>query len=112
MKLPNYEHAVVPDPKVRSYLLNETHPVGQHKAIFLRSFGFTADRWEELIQALLEHAASHEVVSTLETPEGIHFVIDGPMRSPDLRNPNVRTVWAIDTGQAIPRFITAYPLAR
>lgn len=35
-RLPNYEHALIDDNKLRNYCLNPDHPVGKHKAkVFL-----------------------------------------------------------------------------
>lgn len=110
MKLPKYEEAVVPERKLVNYLLDETHPTGKHKAAFFKRFGFDREKWSELKTALLQHAADHDVASTLQTDEGIHFVLEGALRTPDERNPRVRSVWAIDAGSDTPRFITAYPL--
>lgn len=109
MKLPNQERAVVAESKILKYLLDETHPRGKDKAVFFVSFGFSRDKWEELAKALLKHAA-HEVASTLDTAEGIHYAVEGDLQTPDHRNPQVRSIWAIDRNSDHPRFITAYPL--
>lgn len=110
MKLPYVENAVIPEAKITRYLLNDEHSRGKDKAIFFMRFGFSLEQWQVLRDALLEHLQLHEVSSTLDTPEGVHYVIDGTLNTPDEREPNVRTVWAIDTDSEIPRFITAYPL--
>jgi hypothetical protein len=112
MKLPKYQQAVVAEAKIVKYILNESHPRGKDKAAFFYRFGFSVAQWQIMAQALLNHAATHEVISTLATPEGIHYVIDGPLASPDERNPFIRSIWAVDAGSTIPRFITAYPLKR
>jgi hypothetical protein len=39
MKLPNHEHALVPQEKITGYLLSLTHRDGRHKAAFFVSFG-------------------------------------------------------------------------
>jgi hypothetical protein len=31
---------------------------------------------------------------------------------PDGRTPTIRSVWFIETGEEVPRFVTAYPLAK
>jgi hypothetical protein len=112
MKLPNAEKAIVAEAKLIQYLLNETHPTGKDKAAFFVRFGFSAAKWEILKQALLSHAAANEVTSSLTTPEGIHYAVDGPLLSPDGRNPLLKSVWTIDTDSDIPRFVTAYPLKK
>ena len=110
MKLPNHEEAEIAESKILNYLLSETHPTGKHKAVFFKRFGFEIEKWVVLKTALLNHAATNEVSSTLQTDEAIHYVVEGELQTPDKRSPDVRSVWAIDNGSATPRFITAYPL--
>jgi hypothetical protein len=110
MKLPHYEKAVIAESKLVNYLLSETHPSGKDKAAFFMRFGYLAEEWEILKQALLNHVVTNEVASTLTTSEGIHYAIEGMLLTPDGRSPLIRSVWAIDSDSEIPRFITAYPL--
>jgi hypothetical protein len=113
MKLPNYEQAYVPEAKIVKYLLNlDDKSKGKDKAQFFTRFGFSVAQWKVMEAALLLHAQTHEVASTLDTPEGIHYSIEGALNTPDQRNPQVRTIWAIDTGSTSARFITAYPLKK
>jgi hypothetical protein len=111
MKLPYLENAYVPESKVVKYLLNLEHKQGgKDKAVFFMRFGFTIDAWEVLQQALIAHAAAHEVASTLTLPDRTHYVIDGEIDSPDGRNPRIRSVWVIETNSTAPRFVSAYPV--
>lgn len=110
MKLPNVEHAVVSKRKIVEYLLSDSHPHGRHKARFFRAIGFTVNEWQQLAQALLEHAERHDVVSNEITLLGERFVIDGIIDSPIGKSAMIRASWFIDTGESIPRFITAFPL--
>lgn len=112
MKLPYYDQAVIAKAKITHYLLDKSHKQGGQKANFFLRFGFSVAKWEQFAYALLQHAATHEVATTVVTGEGIHYVVEGTLYSPDGRNPLVRTVWAIDIGSTIPRLITAYPLRR
>ena len=41
---------------------------------------------------------------------GVKYVIDGPLQTPDGRNPSVRAIWFVETGEKQPRFVTAYLL--
>ena len=50
-------------------------------------------------------------MKTEETPFGQKFVVEGPLGTPDSRDPAVRAVWFIETGESQPRFVTAYPVA-
>jgi uncharacterized protein DUF6883 len=110
MKLPNHEHVLVPREKVIDYLLSTTHRDGRHKAVFFSGFGFTADNWQELADALIQHANDHEVAKEEGSPFGTRYVVDGTMTMADGRDTWVRTVWFIDTGTDMARFVTAYPL--
>ena len=110
MKLPNVDRALVPSEKVTGYLLSTTHRDGRHKAAFFLAFGFSADAWQTLVSALLQHAADREVVNTEVTSFGTRYVVEGTMQTPSGRTPGIRSVWFIEIGQVAPRFVTAYPL--
>jgi hypothetical protein len=112
MKLPNVEQAEVPEEKITGYLLSTTHRDGKHKAVFFRSFGFEPTAWQQLIQALRDHARQHDIIREELSPFGVRYVVEGTISAPDGRAPNVRTVWFVETGQTTPRFVTAYPLER
>jgi len=110
-RLPNVEHAIIPEGKIVEYLLSKTHTFGRTKAAFFESFGFSVAAWKVLRQALVDHAERNDIVTTEETPFGSKYVIDGPLPAPDGRNPAVRVVWFIEAGELQPRFVTAYPVA-
>ncbi len=111
MKLPHLEKAYVPEPKIVEYLLNLEHQGGgKEKAVFFRQFGFTLQAWEVLAEALLDHARSYDVASTVEKPNVTNYAIEGRLNTPDKRQPLVRTVWTLEDGSDAPRFVTAYPL--
>ena len=109
MELPNSQAAVVEDAKITDYLLNPEHPRGQSKTEFFVRFGFQRGQTEAFRLALLEHAATNPVVDTSQSDYGVTYIIEGPIQSPDGRDPIIRTVWQIDTGESAPRLITAYP---
>jgi hypothetical protein len=109
VKLPNLENAHVPQAKITEYLLSSTHSTGRGKAKFFIQFGFSAEQWEVLAEALLNHAKEHEVTKLEPTPFGTRYVIEGTLETPVKRTPLVRVVWFIDTDGNTPRFVTAYP---
>lgn len=109
MKLPGLEGAVVPREKVEGYLLSFTHPTGRSKAEFFSRFGFRAERWEELRDALAAHAAANEVAKAEESAFGTRYTLEGPLGAPDGRSPVVRAVWFVETGETGPRLVTVYP---
>ena len=112
MKLPNCQTATVPEQKIALYLFNPAHPAGGSKASFSLRFGFTADGWRQLAEALLRHARENEVVETEETRHGQRYVVDGPLTAPDGTILNIRSAWYINSGSDAPRFVTAHPLRK
>ena len=77
---------------------------------FFEAIGFSAREPESLRDALLGHARRQEVSRTLKTPFGVKYVLDGPLKSPNGRDPETRSVWIVETGGDRPRFLTAFPL--
>ena len=110
MKLPSAHSAVIEREKIVDYLLNPTHRYGASKARFFASFGFSAQKWEQLAQALHLHGQTHEVKRARETGFGPRYEVEGGLHAPDGRSPRVRSVWQQDQGEVAPRLITAYPL--
>ena len=110
MKLPNADLAVVEQEKITGYLMNAFHRSGASKARFFGQFGFRRGGWEDLAEALREHARRHTVAKVKDSGFGPRFEVHGRLTTPDGRSPNVCTVWQLDEGQFAPRLITAYPL--
>jgi len=106
------EHLSIPTPKVTGYLLNVNHKDGGPKAAFFMRFGFDPERAVELMDALLEHGDMNEITTTETDSEATVYTVEGAIVSPDGRNPRVRTVWQVDVGSSIARFITAVPRSR
>ena len=109
MRLPNAERATVPADKILLYLLSMRHPGGRYKAACFLRFGFTPDAWEVMTEALRQHAIGNEVSTVRDTPYGMKYTIEGSLQTPDGRNPVMRTVWFVEGGEEVPRFVTAYP---
>jgi hypothetical protein len=112
VKLPNYEKAVVSETKITGYLLSIKHREGRSKAEFFTQLGFTADAWEELVSALLRHVAENEVAKMEDSPFGKRYIVEGELFGSGGRKAIIRSVWFVETGEDIPRFVTAYPLQR
>src|SRR5687768_3160182 len=108
-RLPRGELAVVPERKLTAYLLATEHRRGGSKARFLLRFGFRRQAWQELEAALLRHAVEGTVTGQQPGIHGITYVVEGPLRTPDGRDPLFRTVWIVEWGQQVPRLVTAYP---
>lgn len=86
------------------------HIDGRPKARFFARFGFKADDWKVLADALKQHAVENEVQKTVSSSFGVRYIIDGELVAPDGRRPTVRVVWFISKGADIPMLVTAYPV--
>ena len=109
MKLPNQKNASVSLSKISDYLISETHPVGKWKAKIFQSHGYTQKNIDSLRDGLLSIANEEEVNDIINTIYGTKYIINGNLKTPSGKELNVKTIWIIDTGQEIPRFVTAYP---
>ena len=112
MRLPNGDRAIIPKSKITDYLLSESHPQGRHKAAFFNRFGFAAESLERLDSALMRHALDQEVAKMEDTRFGTRYTVEGTIIAPNGDGILIRSVWFIDKGKDIPRFVTAYPLGR
>lgn len=110
LKLPNANLAVVDRKKVVEYLLNREHPDNGGKAGFFIGMGFNPSDWETFAAALQLLALSVSVTSTMESSHGRKYIVDGPIDGPGSSKRLVRSVWIVDTGETVPRLVTAYPL--
>ena len=108
-RLPDARRATIEPAKIYDYLLSAAHPVGRFKAVFFRSLGYSADRWQVLRDDFLELARSAEVVATHTTPFGRKFEVDGTPTGPGGRSAAVRTVWIVRALDEAPRLVTANP---
>jgi hypothetical protein len=109
MTLPNAEHAIVDETKVRDYLLSSEHPVGRFKARVFRAAGYERDNWQRLRDDLLALARSVDVTLTATDEFGRRFVGTGALTAPNGSPLPVTAVWLIPSGADSPRLITAYP---
>lgn len=90
--------------KLTEYLLSESHPVGFSKAVFFRNAGYTKANAVELLEELKKIAAN-EVLEKSPRQGGMNYTITGLLKD----SVQIKTVWTIDDGSQIPRFVTAYP---
>lgn len=109
MKLPSAEHAIVDAAKVRDYLLSPDHPVGRFKARVFGAVGYHRSDWPRLQRDFLALATAIEVEETDSDEHGRRFVGAGSLAGPNGSLLPVTTVWIICSGEASPRFVTAYP---
>ena len=110
MKIPYNELAIVSKEKILNYILNEYHSDGMHKAKYFKSFGFSSENWTILVDALIDHCNVNEVSGTKENEFGVKYIVEGTLKTPDNRNPEIKTIWFIENNEKNPKFITAYPI--
>jgi len=110
MKLPYRSHASIPNEKLTRYILSENHVVGKFKAKFFRDLGFDESNISLFKQALKTVARTEQVKEDQSSEYGIKYLIEGKIETPSGETIKVRTVWIIEKGQKIPRFVTVYPV--
>ena len=101
--------AIVPEEKLRDYVLSPTHPDGKAKADYLARIGYSQERWQQLegdlrIQHLILEAKPGRV-----TPWGRKYEILGPLIGPNGGTAWVRTIWIVRHGELAARLITLIP---
>lgn len=74
-----------------------------------RSHGYNEKNADSLRDGLLSIANKEEVNGIISSGYGTKYIIDGNLKTPSGEELTVKTVWIIDAGQEIPRFVTAYP---
>jgi uncharacterized protein DUF6883 len=109
MRVPNADRAIIVREKLSSYLLNMSHKRGGPKARLLLGFGYRSDNPQALESDLRAQHLSVDVTRTHENAYGVVFEIEGPIKTPSGRTVAFCSVWQIDTGTDVPRFITMYP---
>jgi hypothetical protein len=107
--IPNAVHAIIAAEKLTAYLLNPSHKRGGAKARLLISLGYQTDAPDDLESDLRTQHLSLDPVRTSEIAYGIAYEIEGPIRTPSGRIVRFISIWQVDTGTDVPRFITIYP---
>lgn len=98
----NARHARIDPPKL-------TYLFASGKARFFVLHGFDPLKLAELDAALREHPLRNPVESVIPSPpHGVKYTVRCSIASPDRRDPCTLTVWMINDGQTIPRFVSGY----
>jgi hypothetical protein len=109
MTVPNADHAIIASEKLTGYLLNVSHKRGGPKARMLLSVGYRSDNPQSLESDLRVQHLSLDVTRTHRNAYGVVYEIEGPINTPSGKSVRFRSVWQVDTGTDVPRFITMYP---
>jgi len=107
--IPNARRATIAAEKLTAYLLNPSHKRGGAKARLLLSLGYQMDAPEALESDLRIQHLPLDPTRTSENPFGVAYEIEGPISTPSGRIVRFVSIWQIDTGSDVPRFITMYP---
>ena len=109
MTVPNADRAIIAPEKITGYLLNVSHKRGGPKARLLLSLGYRPDDPRQLQTDLRTQHLSLDVTRTSENAYGVVYEVEGPIRTPGGKNVRFCSIWQVDTGTDVPRFITMYP---
>ena len=109
MKVPNADRAVIAADKLTGYVLNVSHKRGGPQARLLLSVGYPSDNPQSLESDLRIQHLSLNVTRTHQSAYGVVYEIEGPITTPNGRTVRFCSVWQVDTGSEVPRFITMYP---
>jgi uncharacterized protein DUF6883 len=109
MKIPNADRAIIAGDKLIGYLLNASHKRGGPKARLLLRIGYRSDNPYSLESDLRAQHLPLDVARTHENAYGVVYEIEGPINTPGDRTVRFCSVWQVDTGTDVPRFITMYP---
>jgi hypothetical protein len=109
LPIPNAARATIAAEKLTAYLLNPSHKRGGAKARLLLSLGYRTDPPQDLESDLRTQHLSLDPTRTSENAYGVAYEIEGPIRTPGGRIVRFVSIWQIDTGSDVPRFITMYP---
>lgn len=109
MKVPNADRAIIAADKLTGYLLNVSHKRGGPKARLLLNVGYRSNKPHSLESDLRSQHLSLDVTRTHVNGYGVVYEIEGPIMTPGGRSIRFCSVWQVDTGTDVPRFITMYP---
>ena len=109
MTIPNADRAIIAAEKLTAYLLNVSHKRGAAKARLLLGLGYQTATPQVLESDLRTQHLSLDITRTSENPYGVVFEIEGPIKTPGGKTVRFCSIWQVDTGTDVPRFITMYP---
>jgi hypothetical protein len=100
-RLPYWEHATIPEEKLRDYVLNPEHAVGRHKAyVFASTLGIYREDWRYLNDQILEGLPESDATRVeLDTPWGPKWEVPILVEGRNTKRETVLTFWLIRPGQ-------------
>jgi hypothetical protein len=107
--VPNADRAIIATEKLTGYLLNLSHKRGGPKARLLQSVGYRSENPQTLESDLRAQHLSLDITRMHETAYGVVYEIERPIKTPSGKSGRFCSVWQVDTGTGVPRFLTMYP---
>lgn len=107
VKIPNADRAVVPPIKLLGYVLSHWHPKGRGKLKGLALQGYTRYNFRVLERDLKKHVKNDAIEGPV-TPFGHTYSVEANLTGPNGRTMNIVSVWIIETGTDVPRFVTLH----
>lgn len=104
--------AVIPEEKIRRYLLSLAHPEGRGKAHYLLGLGYHAGNWKRLAEDLRTQHVTRPAEAGRLSPYGQKYEILGQLTGPNGVTGWVRTIWIVRHGEQNPRLVTLIPEER
>jgi hypothetical protein len=86
-----------------------SHKRGAAKARLLLGVGYRSDAPQVLESDLRAQHLSLDVTRRHENAYGVVYEIVGPIKTPNGSSVRLCSIWQVDTGTDVPRFITMYP---
>jgi hypothetical protein len=106
--IPNPDRAVIPQDKLRGYLLNENHPEQPgHAVLFRRLLGISILNEDRLRAALLAAVRTEPAILGEGSVYGTKYEVRFPMTGPR-GTYTVLSVWMVAEGTDFPRLVTAF----
>ncbi|OFV90404.1 MAG: hypothetical protein A3G76_05690 [Acidobacteria bacterium RIFCSPLOWO2_12_FULL_65_11] len=109
MTIPNADRAIIAAEKLTAYLLNVSHKRGAAKARLLLGLGYQTATPQVVESDLRTQHLSLDITRTSENLYGVVYEIEGPIKTPSGKTVRFCSIWQVDTGTDVPRFITMYP---
>lgn len=107
-RLPHYKQAKIPQEKVGNYLLNPENKNANGKPEFFAQLGYNMKNERRLIQGIKKGIGENSTKQYKPDEYGrTNFEV--VMEVGLTQKSKIKTIWAIDKGAEVPRFVTAYP---
>ncbi len=100
---------MVPEEKLRGYLLNPDHSDGSHKLkVFQSAFDVGPDDWEYVREQFLTGVQTAQATSTRASIGCTLYTVPMPVTGLNVATKRVITSWKVPDGGGAPSFVTAY----